>query len=170
MVKVTSWAPPCATASRAREIRRRSGPDPKPLRTNTHPEGIPSLEGLDAARVESANKLYNVTCQFVLLLGINFNLDKRLQSRGVARWTLLFIFLWNIAWREWSVIVAHRLLLARIPGSFWSLRLNCHVLRTSVWKIVAEVANWIIWRFISDCLREKRPLLIKPGSFIWLEA
>eukprot|EP00973_Karenia_brevis_P053110 7383097-Karenia_brevis.AAC.1 len=38
--------PPCGTASRAREIRRRSGPDPKPLRSETFPDGLPSLSGL----------------------------------------------------------------------------------------------------------------------------
>eukprot|EP00973_Karenia_brevis_P017640 2421448-Karenia_brevis.AAC.1 len=37
------FAPPCGTASRAREIRRRVGPDPQPLRSSQYPEGIPSI-------------------------------------------------------------------------------------------------------------------------------
>jgi hypothetical protein len=63
-VAVVTAAPPCGTASRAREIpisaerRRRGVPQPKPLRSETYPEGLPGLTGLDAERVATANKLY----------------------------------------------------------------------------------------------------------------
>ena len=35
--------PPCGTSSRARDIRRKSGPDPQPLRSEQHPDGLPHL-------------------------------------------------------------------------------------------------------------------------------
>ena len=71
-VAVITAAPPCGTASRAREIpigvkRRKQGvPQPKPLRTNEFPEGIPGLTGLDAERVETANLLYKWIAGFLL--------------------------------------------------------------------------------------------------------
>lgn len=54
-------APPCGTASRAREIRRRKGPSPRPLRSNRFPDGIPKLRGTDRIRVQKANVLYRLT-------------------------------------------------------------------------------------------------------------
>ena len=53
--------PPCGTSSRAREIRRDHGPDPKPLRSTQFPDGLPTLRGLDAKRVHSANILYDLS-------------------------------------------------------------------------------------------------------------
>ena len=43
--------PPCGTSSRARDIRRHSGPDPKPLRSKVRPDGLPSLAGIFLQRV-----------------------------------------------------------------------------------------------------------------------
>ena len=54
-------APPCGTESRARDIPREYGPSPLPLRSETHPDGLPSLRGLDLKRVRSANCLYRLT-------------------------------------------------------------------------------------------------------------
>lgn len=54
-------APPCGTASRAREIPRSQGPNPLPLRSEAFPDGLPSLKGLDYKRVLSANSLYRLT-------------------------------------------------------------------------------------------------------------
>jgi hypothetical protein len=34
---------PCGSASRAREIRRKNGPDPQPLRSDVYPDGLPNL-------------------------------------------------------------------------------------------------------------------------------
>lgn len=53
------WAPPCGTASAAREIMLDSEDFlPQPLRTVLEPDGISSLSGLDAVRVSQANMLY----------------------------------------------------------------------------------------------------------------
>ena len=56
-------APPCGTASRAREIPSSQHPSPLPLRSESHPDGIPSLKGLDLKRVRSANCLYRLKGQ-----------------------------------------------------------------------------------------------------------
>ena len=54
------WAPPCGTASAAREIMLEDETDlPKPLRTVLEPDGISFLHGLDAVRVSQANQLYS---------------------------------------------------------------------------------------------------------------
>ena len=56
--------PPCGTASRARgrrvprHLRERGAPDPKTLRSTTHPEGLPTLSGLDDIKVKKANAIY----------------------------------------------------------------------------------------------------------------
>ena len=55
-------APPCGTSSRAREIpvyksgRKRNAP--RPLRSQSFPNGLPNLRGLDQIKVRLANKLY----------------------------------------------------------------------------------------------------------------
>ena len=56
------FAPPCGTASRARLIQRRGRYNPPILRTDERPNGLPSLAGVLAAKVRSANHLYQVTC------------------------------------------------------------------------------------------------------------
>ena len=62
-------APPCGTSSRAREIpvfasgKRRS--TPQPLRSQRHPNGLPSLRGLSALKVKLANKLYEFTRRII---------------------------------------------------------------------------------------------------------
>ena len=55
--------PPCGTSSRARDKRRKSGPDPKPLRSEKFPNGLPHLVGTDLLRVRSANQLYDITAR-----------------------------------------------------------------------------------------------------------
>ena len=58
-------APPCGTASRARDkrvplrLQRQGVPDPKPLCSEQHPEGLPGLGPTDLIRVQAANKLYS---------------------------------------------------------------------------------------------------------------
>ena len=58
-------SPPCGTASRAREkkipasLKRLGAFEPKPLRSNQHPKGLPTLTGVDALRVVLANRIYN---------------------------------------------------------------------------------------------------------------
>ena len=56
-------APPCGTASKVREIRRRIGPDPKPLGSSAHPNGLPQLAGLDLVKVQAANALYDISAR-----------------------------------------------------------------------------------------------------------
>ena len=54
------WAPPCGTASAAREIVLEDETNlPQPLRTVLEPDGISFLHGLDAVRVSQANQLYS---------------------------------------------------------------------------------------------------------------
>ena len=51
-------APPCNTASRARDRRRRAGPDPPQLRSDLFPDGLPSLPAASQSLVDAANDLY----------------------------------------------------------------------------------------------------------------
>ena len=57
-------APPCGTGSRAREkpisreLRLQGAPEPKPLRSEQWPAGLPTLTGTDKLRVEAANLIY----------------------------------------------------------------------------------------------------------------
>ena len=56
-VRWVHFAPPCGTASRARELPV----GPPPLRDARRPWGLPGLVGADAARVQAANALYAFT-------------------------------------------------------------------------------------------------------------
>ncbi len=68
-------APPCGSASRARQIplgrrfnyrgRNRARHGPAPLRTDLHPNGVPGLSEADLRRVSLANILYHVTATLV---------------------------------------------------------------------------------------------------------
>ena len=63
-VDAVMLAPPCGTASRAREIpvpkrhRLRKGMQPVPLRSEAEPMGLSSLRGVAKIKVLAANKLY----------------------------------------------------------------------------------------------------------------
>ena len=90
------FAPPCGTASRARDIRRHftlpdgTTIDPKPLRSDEHPDGIPGLPSSDQQRVDSANKLYKFVAEAAFTL----------SKRGVA-WTIenpAFSRMWLTSW------------------------------------------------------------------------
>ena len=58
-------APPCGSASRARQIplRGRKGGQygPRPLKDDDHPNGLPNLTMQEKQRVSRANKLYHLT-------------------------------------------------------------------------------------------------------------
>ena len=57
-------APPCGTASRARERPIPGFNDcPKPLRSNSKPDGVDNLKGLDKYKVEVANQLYQAVLE-----------------------------------------------------------------------------------------------------------
>ena len=62
-------APPCGTCSRAREIAGQPGPPP--LRSNEFPDGLRHLQGTFLAKVQAANKLYEVLSDLVLLRSQN---------------------------------------------------------------------------------------------------
>ena len=68
----------CSTKSRAREIPRvfaDGRPAPKPLRTESYPEGLPNLSPSQAQRVETDN----LACAFVLE-----EIDKHQQRGGIS--------------------------------------------------------------------------------------
>ena len=58
--------------SRAREklvpaaLQRLGAPNPRPLRSNDYPDGLPDLEGLDLIKVKLANKLSDFVAEVVL--------------------------------------------------------------------------------------------------------
>ena len=58
------FAPPCGTASRAREIK--GVPGPPPLRSEKFPNGLPQLKGQSLLRVTLANQLYECVSDLVL--------------------------------------------------------------------------------------------------------
>ena len=54
-------APPCGACSRARGIPMPDGsPGPQPLRSSAYPLGVPDMSPNDKAKVDTANRLYNV--------------------------------------------------------------------------------------------------------------
>ena len=63
-INAVMLAPPCGTASRAREIpvprrhRLRKGMQPAPLRSEAWPMGLPDLRGVAKLKVLTANRLY----------------------------------------------------------------------------------------------------------------
>ena len=71
-LKIVFMSPPCGTASRAREIRRTKPDafgkviDPKPLRSDEHPDGLPDLGGIALEKVKSANILYENMIEIAL--------------------------------------------------------------------------------------------------------
>jgi len=66
-VKYVHFAPPCGTASAARNIRRRFI-NPKPLWSLAHPEGLPDLQSTDRLRVDLANELYKFVARAIAKL------------------------------------------------------------------------------------------------------
>jgi hypothetical protein len=66
LVEVLTAAPPCGTASRAREIPIPGGP--KPLRSEEFPRGLPNLSQVDKERVQKANDVYDTI--FILVMAM----------------------------------------------------------------------------------------------------
>ena len=64
-VKYIHAGPPCGTASRARDrpvparLKALGAPEPKPLRSQSSPLGLPHLKGTDLLKVQLANQLYS---------------------------------------------------------------------------------------------------------------
>lgn len=90
-------APPCGTASRARErrlpkrLRRLGVPEPKPLRSPEFPLGLPGLTGKDAIRVNLANKCYK-TAAAVFRKCLELNIPCFIENpKGSRLWDIPFI-------------------------------------------------------------------------------
>lgn len=58
------FGPALGTASLARQIQLDEEDLPRPLRSESHPDGLPGLTGTELARVEAAN----ILCQFVAVV------------------------------------------------------------------------------------------------------
>ena len=82
-------APPCGTASMAREkahpfLEKQGFSLPLPLRSGDRPQGLDGLHGRDKLRVEVANQVYQNICELLLLavsLGIPAALENPENSR-----------------------------------------------------------------------------------------
>ena len=92
-------APVCGTASRARDIRLFEG-DPQPLRSDLHPEGLPSLSEADQVRVDLANKLFQYSCKLfadATALGIIVTMENPRSSYfWCTCWVLQLMCLWPL--------------------------------------------------------------------------
>ncbi len=77
-------APPCGTASRARDVPMSSTEyGPPPLRSEQWPLGLPGLKGVLLAKVESANSIYLQLCAFCLFLntlGLTWSIENPYRS------------------------------------------------------------------------------------------
>ena len=81
--------PPCGTSTKSREIpiskalRAAGAPQPKPLRSAEWPWGLPSLQGINRARVETANRIYLFVIKCVLIVfhkGGTFSIENPWRS------------------------------------------------------------------------------------------
>jgi hypothetical protein len=68
MIEILTSAPPCGTASRAREIPMEGRYSPKPLRSELYPRGLPDLSPEDQSRVDKANAVYDSIILLVLAM------------------------------------------------------------------------------------------------------
>ena len=75
-------APPCGTASRDKDTPMSATQHgPAPLRSMRHPEGLPGLTGVNLARVQSANLIYNQMAAFCLWLH-DLNVGYSIENPG----------------------------------------------------------------------------------------
>ena len=93
-------APPCGTASRARDkpvpkwLVAQGAPNPRPLRSTAWPEGVPDLSGTGLRRVEIANAIYKFMASLpVLYPAITFSFENPMRS-----------YLWEI--KQWKDLAA----------------------------------------------------------------
>ena len=137
-VDIIHAAPPCGTATRAREIRVKNGPPP--LRSEQHPEGLLTLSGLDAGRVASANLVY----KHIAIIIMEGDLHGCLCSAENPGRSYMWLTSW---WRDIYLSFFHALFQACMHGSQrdkWSL-----------W-----VANWkeiMLLRAVCDRSHEHAP-------------
>ena len=63
-------APPCGTASKARNRWAKiwnGRPPPRPLRSSKYPMGIPGITKWEQLKVDAANKIYEAVAKFMNL-------------------------------------------------------------------------------------------------------
>ena len=99
-------APPCGTASRAREKKlsarliRRGVKEPKPLRSGVHPHGLPGLAGVDLKRVTTANAIYKniaALCELAMKSGAYVSIENPSRSyMWMTRWMAKLISDFNL--------------------------------------------------------------------------
>ena len=89
-------APPCGTASRARErrissFRRRGLKEPKPLRSDMRPDGNPGLSGRDKLKTETANILYSAV-QAIVDTALEYNIKLAVENpANILMWKTSFL-------------------------------------------------------------------------------
>lgn len=112
LIQHVHGAPPCGTASRARErpipeyLRRRGVPKSEPLRDDKYPLGLPHLSGINLARVQSANAIYLFMASLPdLFPAITFSFENPKRS-----------IMWQI--QQWQTLAAK-------PGWRWVTYQNC---------------------------------------------
>ena len=90
-------APPCGTASRARDRRlSKQSHRPPPLRSDDYPLGFPWLKGVLRAKVLSANQIYINLAKFLVwfnLFDIHWSVEN--QARATMRYFVNHFILWN---------------------------------------------------------------------------
>ena len=95
-------APPCGTASRARDIPMSSDEHgPPPLRSELHPEGLPGLTKFWKNRVDSANAIYERMCNFCFFLNV-LSITWSLENPGNSYMWMLPYFM-QLATTAWFV-------------------------------------------------------------------
>ena len=96
------FAPVCGTASRARNIRRFPS-DPKPLRSDLFPEGLPDLNQSDQQRVNIANSLFECTAK-LFAMGCRQGVIVTIENPSNS-------YLWSTCWmidlaKSWDLYIA----------------------------------------------------------------
>ena len=136
-IAVLFGAPPCGTASLAREkdipsLSRQGFNLPKSLRSEAQPDGLDGLSSEDKARVELANQLYHNTVRLMLLafeLGIPAVLENPKSSR-----------FWETSFAAPLFAIAHRIVTFRCTHSFLnSLAILCDSHKS--WRPFVKSAN-----------------------------
>ena len=103
-VKYLHAGPPCGTGSRAREkpisaeLKAMGAPEPKPLRSEQYPLGLPHLQGIDLERVRQANAIYSCVAAIVRRC-LELELLVSIENPTNA-------YLWWIP--EWKELLQHR--------------------------------------------------------------
>jgi len=85
-------APPCGTCSRAREINLGGSSQPRPLRSEDCPHGLPDLSTEEQARVNAANLIYQQLSAF-LIMCTKMNIPWAIENPARS-------YLWDTEWMK----------------------------------------------------------------------